>query len=448
MPTDITSVAAAPTLADGAYDRLAEQYTDRLALNWRRRAKLLESPNAAFAALSDWDGRMDAAIEALGLLGTASQRHMARVLEAPVNAGEAFAVLCHALHSGLGGLAEAAAAIARTLPRLQPALVAALEWTDSGPLWIKVAAGLPLAAKFDLIATRPDAPDLLPPALDALYAEGMAPEALASALRCLRRMGDTSRALTGLHYLQAADDAVRRQAAQAVVALAPEEHWAPAVDVLLALVRSSRNEAQPAARSLALNQPQQVLPVLAELHATRPGEWARTHVQALGWSGDVSVVPQLIDCLDSPALARLAASAIHLLTGLDPVRDGWQGGAPAGPGVELADHNDSTINTAINPVANPVLNPAAIPKADPDAGLPWPSRVAFTALWNTAQSRFTDAQPHLGGRPATEGYLRAVLRQGPLPWRPLAAARLQRLTHGPLFPTRLPARVQAALLTP
>ena len=447
MPTDPTDLAAAPALAGGACDRLAEQYTDRLALNWRRRAKLLQSPHSDFTALSDWDARMEAAIEALGLLGPASQRHMARALESPINAGEAFAVLCHALRSGLGGLAEATAAIARTLPRLQPALVAALEWTDPGPLWVQVAARLPLPAKFDLIATRPDAPELLPPALDALQADGLAPDALASALRCLRRMGDTSRALAGLHYLQAEDDAVRRQAAQAVLALAPEEHCGPAVDALLALVRQTGGEAQPAARSLALSHPRQVLPVLAELHATRPGEWPRTHVQALGWSGDVSLVPQLIEYLDSPTLARLAAAAIHLLTGLDPVRDGWQGEAPAEPGLEVAGQDDSTINTAIKPVSSPALNATAIPRADPDAGLPWPSRVAFAALWSTAQARFTDAQPHLGGRPATEGHLRAVLRQGPLPWRPLAAARLQRLAHGPLFPTRLPARLQAALLT-
>ena len=447
MPTDHTVLAAARALADGACTCLAEQYTDRLALNWRRRAKLLESPSADFTALCHWDARMDAASDALGLLGPASQRHMARMLESPINAGEAFAVLCHALRSGLGGLAEATAAIARTMPRLQPALVAALEWAESGPLWPQLAAGLPLAAKFDLIATRPDAPDLLPPALDALQTEGLAPDALASALRCLRRMGDTTRALAGLHYLDAADDAVRRQAAQAVLALAPEERWAPAVNVLLALVRHAGSEAQAAALSLALNQPQQVLPVLAELAATRPGEWARTHVQALGWSGDVSMVPQLIECLDSPALARLAAVAIYLLTGLDPVRDGWQGEAPAEPGLEAADLDESTINSAITPFSRPIPDLAVIPKTDPDAGLPWPSRVAFAALWNTAQARFTHVDPHLGGRPAIEGHLRAVLRQGPLPWRPLAAARLQRLTHRPLFPTRLPARLQAALLT-
>lgn len=434
MPTDITGVAVAPALADGAYDRLAEQYTDRLALNWRRRAKLLESPQADFATLSDWDARMDAAVEALGLLGPASQRHMARMLESPINAGDAFAVLCHALHSGLDSLVEATAAIARTMPRLQPALVAALEWTEPGALWSQVASRLPLAAKFDLIATRPDAPELLPPALEALQEEGLAADALASALRCLRRMGDTTRALAGLHYLEATDDRVRRQAAQAVLALAPAENWAPAVDVLLSIVRGGGSEAQPAARSLALNQPQQVLPVLAELHSTQPREWARTHVQALGWSGDVGLVPQLIELLDSPALARLAAAAIHLLTGLDPVRDGWQGEAPAGP-EPRADQDDSPAN------------PAAIPKADPDAGLPWPSRTAFAALWNTMRFRFTDTQLHLGGRAATEEHLRAVLRQGPLPWRPLAAARLQRLTQGVLFPTRLPARLQTALLT-
>jgi uncharacterized protein (TIGR02270 family) len=444
MPTDVTGVAAAPALADGAYDRLAEQYTDRLALNWRRRAKLLESPQADFATLSDWDARMDAAVQALGLLGPASQRHMARMLESPINAGDAFAVLCHALRSGIDSLADTTAAIARTMPRLQPALVAALEWTDSGALWPQVASRLPLAAKFDLIATRPDASELLPPALEALQDEGLAADALASALRCLRRMGDTTRALAGLHYLEATDNCVRRQAAQAVLALAPTEHWAPAVDVLLSIVRGAGSEAQPAARSLALFQPQQVLPVLAELHsgslasspadnpANNPVPWARLHVQALGWSGDISLVPQLIEYLDAPPLARVAAAAIGLLTGLDPVRDGWQAEVPAGP----APHQHDSPGHA-----------AAIPKADPDAGLPWPSLRAFAALWKTAQSRFTIRQPHLGGRPATAEHLRTVLRQGPLAWRPLAAARLQRLTQGPLFPTRLPARLQAALLT-
>jgi hypothetical protein len=199
-------------------------------------------------------------------------------------------------------------------------------------------------------------------------------------------------------------------------------------------VRSAGSEARHAARSLVLSQPRQVLPVLAELHATCPGKWARTHVQALGWSGDVNVVPQLIEYLDSPTLARLAAAAISLLTGLDPVRDGWQGEALAGPELK-ADQDESSAN------------PAAIPKADPDAGLLWPSRVAFAALWKTVHAWFTDAQPHLGGRAATAEHLRTVLRHGPLPWRPLAATRLQRLTQGTLFPTRLPARLQAALLT-
>lgn len=426
---------AESSLAEGVYGRLAEHYTDRLALNWRRRGKLLESPNADFAALSDWDARMDVAMEALHLLGPVSQQHMARCLESPINAGEAFAVLCHALRSRFEGQAEATAAIATTMPRLLPALVAALEWSEPGPPWHRLVSRLPLAARFDVIAARHrDAPGLLPPALQALKEEGPASAALASALRCLRHMGDSSQALAGLHHLEAADERVRRQAAQALLALAPAELVERAVDALLSLVRGGGSEAPAAARCLALHQPRKVLPILAELRASHPGEWTRIHVQALGWSGAVGTVPELMECLDSPAHARVAAAAIHLITGLDPVRDGWQGEALAPDGSQCQ-------------AADPAAFSADLPTPDPDAGLPWPSRERFAALWQTAQARFTGVQPHLGGRPATADNLRDVLCQGPLPWRPLVAARLQRLTKADLFPTRLPARLQATLLT-
>lgn len=420
-----------PTLVTAVHERLAEHYTDRLALNWRRRRKLLGSPAADFAALADWDARLDVALEALWLLGPVARQHMTRCLESPVNPGAAFAVVCHALHSRQGDLAEAAAAIVRTVPPLHGALVAALQWCEPSPLWHRIAATLPLAERFDLIAARHrDAPALLPAALDELKAAGPTSGALAAGLRCLRHQGQAALALAGLHHLQAADAQVRRQAAQAVLALAPQERQASAVEALLALVRDDGSQREPAARCLALHCPRRVLPLLDELRARDAGACTRLYLQALGWSGDVAAVPQLIEQLSSPAHARVAAGAITLLTGLDPVRDGWQG-EPLAAALPRPDDASST----------------AIAAADPDAGLPWPARAAFEALWQGARARYCGAHVLLGGRPATTEHLGTVLRQGPLPWRSLAAARLQRLSGGALFPTALPARAQVALFT-
>lgn len=418
-----------PTLAAAVLERLAEHYTDRLGLNWRRRAKLLASPTADFAALADWDARLDVALEALRLLGPVAQRHVAHSLESPVNAGAAFAALCHALHAKQADLADTAAATARAVPQLHRALVAAMHWSEANALWHRIAATLPLAPRFDLIAARHgDAPALLAQALIDLKTEGPASGALASALRCLRHRGEAALALAGHHHLQSDDALVRRQAAQALLALAPRERQASAVEALQALVRGDTDQREPAARCLALHCPDRVLPLLAQLSAEQPDAYSRLRLQALGWAGSAGAVPQLVEHLDNPAYARLAAVSITLLTGLDPVRDGWQGVPLAVPQPPADDTSTSTL--------------AAI---DPDAGLPWPQRAAFEAVWATARARFAGTHVLLGGRPVTAEHLRTVLRQGPLPWRALAAARLQRASGGALFPTALPARAQAAL---
>ncbi len=48
---------------------LAEQHLDRLGLGWRRRAAMLRNPRVDFAELCGFDGRLQAALEALVQLG-------------------------------------------------------------------------------------------------------------------------------------------------------------------------------------------------------------------------------------------------------------------------------------------------------------------------------------------------------------------------------------------
>lgn len=97
------------------------------------------------------------------------------------------------------------------------------------------------------------------------------------------------------------------------------------------------------------------------------------------------------------------------------------------------------------PDARDQLPDGEIPDVDPDAHLPWPDAAGFAAWWHTNGPRFDDAQRYFAGRPITPEWLGEVLICGPLAWRPLAAEHLQRLTRGPLFPTRLSAPAQRAL---
>lgn len=427
--------AASTTLADGIAPRLADHYTDMVALNWRRRARLLQSPANSFADLVDWDDRIQAGLDALRLLGPAAQDHLQQCLLEPINAGEAFAVLALGLSVQHQELVETAAAIVRGLPgqtRLPAALVAALEWSPPHPLWLQTLQSLPIQPRLMVLATRHrNAPQLLASTFEALQADpDSPPEVLAAALRCLQYKGDARAVETGIYCLESGDACLRLASARALLAICPA-HEEAATAALLRLVREGGAQREAATRCLALHAPRQCLPLLAELQQDQAGEdlapVLRLHLQAMGWAGQIQAVPRLIEHLDNPQQARIAAASITLLTGSDPVRDGWQGSA-----LMASDRSahDSLTSTMVPP--------------DPDAVLPWPSREAFAAQWRQTRQRFTGVRPLMGGEPATSENLRALLREGPLAWRPLAAARLQRLTGEPLFPTSLPAQAQAA----
>jgi hypothetical protein len=154
---------------------------------------------------------------------------------------------------------------------------------------------------------------------------------------------------------------------------------------------------------------------------TRP-EKRRLYLSALGWSGHTDGIPMLIEALDDGSYSSVAAGALCLITGSDPVRDGWLGATPKrSPPPDQGDQ---------------------IPTAPDDDKLPWPDTVAFAAWWRTHGSHFPPGQRYFAGRPLTPDWLSTVLKTGPLPWRTLAAEHRQRLDRGPLFPTHLPANAQ------
>ncbi len=161
------------------------------------------------------------------------------------------------------------------------------------------------------------------------------------------------------------------------------------------------------------------------MDVVKSSETKRLHIKALGWAGRIDAMPILIDYLDDPDLARVAGASLSLITGSDPARDGWMAANQRRPEQERTDDH--------------------MPALDEDDALPWPKPEAFRAWWQSSQSRFECARQYFLGGPVAVDWMAKVIAGGPLAWRPLAAEHWQRLTHGPLFPTHLPASAQRAI---
>jgi uncharacterized protein (TIGR02270 family) len=161
---------------------------------------------------------------------------------------------------------------------------------------------------------------------------------------------------------------------------------------------------------------------LLEALETDP-ERQRLYLEGLGWTGDLRAIPLLIERLDHPPEARLAAAAIGSLIGAHPVRDRWQAEAPP----------------QTNPPEERLEAEDALPPPDPDAGLPWPDRERFSNWWHQHKDHWSTDFHYLGGRPRTSAGLNHVLRTGTLAWRPQAAWHLQITQSGRRFPWQAPA---------
>lgn len=156
------------------------------------------------------------------------------------------------------------------------------------------------------------------------------------------------------------------------------------------------------------------------------------YLQALGWSGRIQAVPDLMAHLDHPEHARAAGASLSMLTGSLPARDGWQ----APPQVPA--------KTVANTVAE--RDNVTIPAAQPYADLALPDQAGFARWWSNNKQNFSAKAIWLAGLPETDVNLVAVLRRGKLAWRNAATRRLQALQGGPGLNTGAPSIQQCQWL--
>lgn len=408
--------------------KLADHHTDLLAFAWRRRPARLASPILDFADLAASDDRLLASLGALYALGTPAREHLQALLKEPLRPGEMFVMSLFALSTSDEVSLDACTALQTVLPELKEAWLDAFRWAPPSPWLESRINNLPLAIRLHLVGLRyRDFDGMAAQALNAIRAVNEpGPDDICSALDMVCRLGRSDLVAAARTYLDHGVAVVRLTAARALLALGAADAAVPALAVLSSLAEGDDTAiVESAVRAVALHASQHIPRVMG---AVKGPAAKRLHIQALGWAGRIDAVPALIGYLDDPDLARVAGASLSLITGSDSARDGWMAANQRRTERDEADGDH-------------------MPAPDQDSELPWPKPDAFRVWWRNSENRFDRARQYFLGGPIAADWLIKVITNGPLAWRPLAAEHWQRLTHGPLFPTHLPAPAQRAIFS-
>ncbi len=149
----------------------------------------------------------------------------------------------------------------------------------------------------------------------------------------------------------------------------------------------------------------------------------------LGMAGLPENLPILIEWMEDPEYAPLAAEAFAFITGVDFDHEDLDQIAP------------ETCEDPDNPLSQKRRRDPWTTAYEED--LPWPDPERVKAWWRRHASHLTPGQRYLGGQPYTESGMQSMLRQGTQPQRRVAALYLAiRHPRQGLFPTRANARWQ------
>lgn len=419
---------------------LVDQYADVLDLNWRRRSHLLRSHVVGFSALVNWDDRIRTSMAALKELGSCVRGPLRSRLNDPLLAGELFSIGLYGFLANDTELLQACDAIAQTLPHLQPAWCAAMQWAPSSNCLQQTIARLPVDQQMQVLGLRrgevADTAQQIQHLFEHANKAPMNVQTIRAALTLIRAMADDTRTNAASHFLSHQHAGVRLDAARVLLAMgSSKDQRRNSFDVLLSLVDADDAILRESAvQSLALHWD--------DTEAVRSGvtaalqrvanrcnqiderdELARLYLRMLGWLGSIDGIQVLMHHLNGPH-RRTAAVSLSLITGSEPVRDGWQG-QPTEAQHPTKDAGDDLI-----------------PSIHPENGMLWPNASEFERWWAQNANRFDTKLRYFAGHPLSAALLEQTLWDCPLAWRPWAAEHWQRLTHRALFPWDAPAWLQ------
>lgn len=284
-----------------------------------QRALALEAPNYRLADIYDLEQRLHGHLDALVLAGEAGAETVQAVAVAEATGAAAGTLLHVALRGGRRDLAETALALAEAEedpPAARAALGRAVAWCDrevlSGVMrgWITSAEPLLRWIAFDVCGIhRVDPRDHLD--------RGLADPAPEVRARAARLAGEVGR-IDALPALRTAEEV---EAGIAALLLGDRDHAAGLV------AAASFPDDAPTARRLAELFPL-ALPEAEAQAAIRAllggGETRRWGFVALGALGAAGVLPWLVQAMEAPGDARMAAAAFEQITGVYMAHDGLE----------------------------------------------------------------------------------------------------------------------------
>jgi uncharacterized protein (TIGR02270 family) len=403
-----------------------EQHRDEASFLWLLRNRLTIAPHCGVHGLARHDERIEAHLDGLRLAGDAGWALCGESLRHG-NAGDYFAAALLAFTSGnedrITGLLEKGG----TVPDLSKGIISALGW-------------LPLcraeAYITNLIADQ--SPDLCRIGIAACAIHGFDPgtclrdaiqnENHALKARGLKAAGELGRIdlLPALVENLSHDDEACRFFAAWGAALLGEKKALPVLQSIAASPSRYQEEAVKAAFRMMAGL--DALTWHAEL-ASNPHN-SRPAVIGAGTAGDSALVHWLIEQMQTPELARVAAESFSLITGADISAEGLEGENQDDSGNWPSDDPDDCFVGM-----------------DPDENLPWPDPVLVGAWWRQRADQFSSGERYFLGKTISAGHLRQALRSGSQRRRAHAAMELALLNPGqPLFNTRAPGFKQILAL--
>lgn len=387
--------------------RLAEQYTDMLAQDYRLRNVLLSSYHHDFSDLMQFDQRMQTYLDGMLLLKDETAEYLRGLLQGVLSTGELFAVALFAANTNDELLLSGCMGLVQAMPRLLPALCSVINWMPArSNIWPMVLS-LPVCRAY-ATATLNDNVHTASVMFNQQDIQGLIEQGwcVDFLLNILRRTASPLFVPTMETVFSSGRDNLILQGCRAILcsSLPPDEHTNAATAHLHLLTHSKKADIRASAvKYLLTHRAGNSQTLISRLDEESID--TRLLVQAMGWSGKADFIPSLMTYFDIPEYARLSALSVITITGSLPEQDGWQ-------------YKKEEIHPRV------ISESADIPESDPEQGVCWPARKAFDCWWETHQGSFSSDTQYLCGQPTTSEGLSAVLKKGYLNLRPLALLRM------------------------
>jgi uncharacterized protein (TIGR02270 family) len=405
---------------------IVEQHAEDAAFLWRRRDEASRAPHYDLADLCAIDERVEAHLDGLRVAGDLGWEICEAALDEE-DAGAIFTAAVLAVERGdVPGIARVLDG-GGAVPVPSPGFMSALGWVAFDNV-ARILPGLldPLCPAslrhLGIAACAAHRRDPGAALTQALFDADL--RLRARALRAVGELGRTDLLRDILEELGSADEGCRFAAAWSAALLGD-----PAAVEVLRAIASAGGERSERACSLAVRRldPKDGADFLDFLG--KRSELPRAAIVGAGALGDPSLAPWLIQCMDTPALARIAGESWSTITGIEIV-GALAGGPPEG--------------FSAGPTDDPADEDVAM---DPDEKLTWPNAAAVRRLWTTRGPAFRPGVRYLLGSPMTPEWLQRVLGEAGQRRRAAAAMEITIRTPGTaLFEVRAPGPRQRGAL--